>query len=275
MKKASVLLALLLAALLLAGCGLSPASPKLQVTFFSAGKADAILLSTEHGAVLIDAGEKGFGKEILSFCRSRGVYALDCMILTHFDKDHAGGAPRVLRGLPVSRVLQTCPPEDGAAWESFAASLEELGVEPVTVREELEFSLDGVVFTVNPPRQERYAESSDNNSSLIVTVTCGSCRLLFPGDAENLRLDEWLADHAAPFDFVKLPHHGAWHRAVGTLLEQTRPAYALICCSSGEPEDPKTMKKLEKLGVRVFLTREGPVVLDCDGRSLTLRYAND
>lgn len=274
MKKLSILLLMLLAAALLLSACASPApGPSLQVYFFSAGKADAFLLTTEHGAVLIDAGEKGFGKEILSYCREKGVYSLDYLILSHFDKDHIGGAPRVLQGLPVAHLLQPDGPGEGSAYDNYAAALSALSVEPVTLRRELSFTLDGVRFTVDPPEKNDYPDSPENNISLIVSVECGECRLLFTGDAENLRLEEWLNAAVESYDFVKLPHHGAWHRSVEKLLERTRPSYALITSSEAEPEDAKTLRKLRKLGVQVFLTREGPVLLECDGRSLSLRYA--
>ncbi len=274
MKKLLLLLVLLLAgSLLLSGCGGPEAKPQLQALFFSAGKADAILLTTEHGAVLIDAGNKGFGKEILAYCRDKGVYSLDYMILSHFDKDHIGGAPRVLQGLPVKQLLQPDGPGEGSAWENYADALKELRVEPVTVREDLSFTLDGVRFTVNPPGKSSYADSAANNVSLIVSVECGNCRLLFTGDAENLRLEEWMNAHRERCDFIKMPHHGAWHRALDALLVQTQPSYALITCSDAEPEEAKTLRKLERLGIQTFLTRRGPVLLDCDGSSLSLRYA--
>ncbi|MBR3474142.1 MAG: MBL fold metallo-hydrolase [Oscillospiraceae bacterium] len=277
---------LLAAALLLSACGgagkqsqtapeqESGQQPQLQVFFFSCGKADAMLLTTEHGAVLLDAGNKGFGKEILAYCRDKGIYSLDYLILSHFDKDHIGGAPRVLQGLPVRQLLQPDGPGEGSAWENYAAALQELGVEPVTVREDLSFTLDGVRFTVNPPKASNYADSAANNVSLIVSVECGDCRLLFTGDAENLRLEEWTAAHRERCDFIKMPHHGAWHRALEPLLTQAQPSYALITCSDAEPEEAKTLRKLEKLDVQVFLTRLGPVLLDCDGRSISLHYVD-
>ena len=277
MKKHAILILLLLAALLLSACGSAGEPPlrefRLQVYCFSFGKADAFLFTTEHGAVLLDTGSKGCGKEILAYCRDKGVYSLDYLILSHFDKDHVGGAPRVLQGLPVGRLLQPDGPGEGSAYDRYADALAELGVEALTLKEEISFTLDGVRFTVNPPGESAYAASPANNASLIVSVECGDCRLLFTGDAENLRLEEWTATHREHYDFIKMPHHGAWHRALEPLLAQAKPSFALITCSDAEPEQAKTLRNLEKLDVQVFLTRLGPVLLDCDGASLSLRYA--
>ena len=69
----------------------SAVSGKLKIYFFSAGKADAILLYGADFAVLIDTGLKGFGGEIVSYLKEQGIDTLDALILTHFDEDHVGG----------------------------------------------------------------------------------------------------------------------------------------------------------------------------------------
>ena len=272
MKRLLSALLCLLFALPLCGAAAPAETPALEGYFFQAGKADAILLTTESGAVLIDTGEKGFGKEIAAYCEAQGIEKLDYLILTHFDKDHIGGAARVLRELPVGTVLQSGYEKGSDESRNYRKALRRANLEPVTVREELRFTLDGVDFTVDPPRLERYADSPSNNSSLIVTVNCGACRLLFLGDAEAPRLLEWLEDEPAPCDFVKMPHHGAWNSALLPLLEQIRPAGAVVTASAEEPENPRTCTLLERYEVACFSTRVAPVLLRCDGTEVLLRY---
>lgn len=272
MKKTLVPL-LLCALLLLCGCaGKGGSDESLQVYFFDAGKADAILITTRSGAVLIDAGEKGFGKEIVSYLNSQGVQALDCLILTHFDKDHVGGAAKVLGEIPVRRVLQSGYTKGSSEYEKYAAALAAAGIEPETVREELCFTLDQVSFSVDPPAQEEYAEEPSNNSSLIVSVHAGDCGLLFTGDAEKARLKEWLDGHSEGYRFVKMPHHGAWSKTLSRLLSLTGAKYALITSSDAEPEDSRTVELLEERGVETYYTRLSPVILTWDGSRLSLRY---
>ena len=266
-KRLSILLCLL-AALLLCGAA-APAEPTLAVHVFDAGKADAILFTTAEGAVLIDTGEKGFGKEIVAYCREQGIERIDCLILTHFDKDHIGGAAKVINKLPVGQILQSNYPKESAEMRNYLTAVERAGLAPLTLREELSFTLGGVIFTVNPPALEHYDSSPSNNSSLIVTAECGARRLLFLGDAENARLAEFLASDPGTFDLVKLPHHGAWHRMLPQLFAQTQPSLAIITSSDEEPENPKTTALLQSLGVEYLLTREGALDLFCDGQALT------
>lgn len=263
---------LLAAALLLTGCAAAapspapaPAAGTLELHVFDAGAADAILLRTENSAVLIDAGEKGFGKTILAYLAEQGVDALDYLIVTHFDKDHVGGAAKVLNSIPVKAVLQSNQPKDSDEYENYVEALRGAGIEPVTLRETDTFSLDGVSYTVDPPRQSAYAQDSSNNSSLIVSVRYGDTGILLPGDAQTLRLAEFLDANTETYDVLKLPHHGRDEPLLEALLASVKPTYAIITSSEEEPESGAVLAALEKAGVRTLLTRNQSVTLYSDG----------
>ena len=268
---------LLAAALLLTGCAAAapapapaPAAGTLELHVFDAGAADAILLRTENSAVLIDAGEKGFGKTILAYLAEQGVDALDYLIVTHFDKDHVGGAAKVLNSIPVKAVLQSNQPKDSDEYENYVEALRGAGIEPVTLRETDTFSLDGVSYTVDPPRQSAYAQDSSNNSSLIVSVQNGGNRFLFTGDAQTARLAEFLETGSAACDVLKLPHHGQDEPLLDALLAAANPSWAVITSSDDAPESDAVVKTLEQDGIRVLRTRTGAVTLHSDGTAVTL-----
>ena len=243
---------------------------ELEVHFFDAGKADAILLTTQSGTVLIDAGEKGFGKTILSYLEEKGVERIDYFIITHFDQDHVGGAAKVINNINVGTVLQSNRPKDSEEYEKYVKALDGAGIEPVTVRETYAFAFDGVSYTVDPPRQSEYSADSSNNSSLIVTVRNGENRFLFMGDAQTERLAEFLDGNPAACDVLKIPHHGKNEPLLGELLEATQPSFAVITSSDEEPESTETVGTLERMGVRVLLTREGAVTLRSDGANIAV-----
>lgn len=254
----------------LSGCGAR--DTKLTVLVLQAGKADAILFFTKNGAVLLDTGARGFGDTILAELEARGVERLDCLILSHFDKDHIGGAAKLLRSLPVERVLQSDRPRDSEEYARYLEALESRGVEAETLQSDLSFSLDGVEFSLNAPEREHYDKDESNNSSLILTVRCGENRLLFPGDAGNERIREWLARGERDFALLKLPHHGIWQKTLPALLAQTAPQYAVVTCSDKEPESEKTAALLEASGAALFFTRCGAICIVCSERDLRVSY---
>lgn len=249
-------------------------SDTLHVYFFDAGKADAILLYTAESAVLIDTGETGFGTKIRSYMNSYGIDHLDALIITHFDKDHVGGAAEILGTYPVDTVYISDSPKDSDEYKAFTAALEKAGMSAVTVTDEesVLLNLDDVRYEIDGPDVRDYDADDSNNSSLITSVTYGTSSFLFTGDAEEERLEEYLADHDAQYDVLKVPHHGNWQKALKALVEITDPEIAVITCSKNEGGEEKTLNLLSKNGIRTFLTYEGPVLITSDGETLTAEY---
>lgn len=286
MRMARVLAAILL---LLTGCGaasgdsgtepaavaetVTTSGADLEIICFQAGKADAFLLMTPESAVLIDCGEKGFGRTILAELEARGIERLDLMIITHFDQDHVGGAARILNNFPVARILQSDYPKDSEEYEKYVKAVQNAGMEPETVRDNLSFALDGVSYTVNPPKRTKYNSDSSNNSSLIVSVENGANRLLFTGDAQDERIEEFLTLDWGTYDFLKVPYHGHWQESLMPLMGIVKPRYAVVTSSDDEPEDGETLELLEASGAETFLTRNGNVRVTSDGVTLRVEYA--
>lgn len=246
----------------------------MQIYCFSAGKADAFLLTTANSAVVIDTGEKSFGDEIVSHLKSKGIDRIDCLIITHFDKDHVGGAEEIINSVSVDTVLQSNCPKDSEAYDAYIGALENSDIEPVTVRTAYFFELDGVKYTVDPPAQKSYKNNPSNNSSLIVSAVYGSNSFLFTADAQNTRLKEFLSEHTESYDFLKVPYHGHYQKQLDTLFNTVRPEYAVITSSDEIPEDEQTINLLAEAGVKTFLTRTAAVIVNSDGKTISVKYAD-
>ena len=250
----------------------SETGTELEVYCFQAGAADAFLITTESSAVLIDCGESGFGKTILKELESRGIERLDCLIITHFDQDHVGGAAKVIKGVEIGAVLQSNHPKDSKEYEKYEEALIDAEIDPYTVLTAFDFTLDGVVYSVDPPRSSSYETDDSNNSSLIVTVRNGGDVLLFMGDAETERLAEYLEAAPEDCDFLKYPHHGREDDLMEEFLAAVTPEYAVITSNKKEPEEDAVLAALDAVGAETFLTRTAPVVIWSDGSSVTAAY---
>ena len=229
----------------------------------------------EGSAVLIDCGKKGFGQTILEELNARGITRIDYLIITHFDQDHVGGAAKVINSIPIGCVVQNDRPGNSEAYEKYLRALDKAKVEPFTVNDSLTFVLDDVSFTVDPPQKDSYKHDNSNNSSLIVTVSCGEKTLLFMGDVQTERLKEFISTKAIDCDLLKYPHHGGADMEMEELITATMPEYAVICCSREEPDTTSSMQILREYGVSTFMTREAPVQVTCDGSSLTVQYEQE
>lgn len=113
MKLLPILLALAVL-LSLAGCGRSDAgADSMTVLYLDAGKADCTILTDGAHTVLIDCAETDDGETIRSALRENHISQIDLLLVTHFDKDHIGGVPEVLRSFSVLRVIEPdCEPEN-------------------------------------------------------------------------------------------------------------------------------------------------------------------
>lgn len=277
----SVLAAVTAAVCMLSGCSISKsfdadntakiaANDDMIVFSFDAGKADAHLIYTKDNAILIDCGEKGFGKEIVAFMQKNGIKSLDYMIITHFDKDHVGGAAKVMKSVKVGSVLQSNSPKESEEYTEYLNQLKASGINPETVREDTDYTAGDIKFTVNAPAEETYEEDPSNNSSLITSIEYGENHFLFAADALGPRLDEFTNQNTIDYDYLKVPYHGRNVDNTKKFLESTNPEIAVIPTSDDEPESKKTMKKLEEYGCTVYITKDSPVAVRCDGKTLTV-----
>ena len=261
---------MLLAGLLSAGVSACAGSDELCIHVFELGKADAYLISAGDSAVLIDCGESGAGKLIVQYMKEQGIRDLDCLILTHFDKDHVGGAAKVLKSVPVKRVLQSNSPRDSKQMEKYLKALDQADFEAETVREAVTFSLGGAEFTVYPPQKEDYDKDPSNNSSLVTSVKFGENSFLFTGDSESARLAEVLGLDLGKYDLLQIPHHGEWDMLLVSLVRATDPYLAVITSSEEEPEDKRTLQLLEQEGVEALLSREGELDIVSNGTEISV-----
>lgn len=254
------------------GSNPQPTLSTLHAVTFSIGKADATLIYHEDFAVLIDAGEEEDAAEILLYMSRKGIRELDALILTHYDKDHVGGADGILRGIPVKAVYGTYPSKESEEYDQYLAALSELQITPSVLREETQLSFGNAIFRIYPPAAESYAEKESNNSSLVLHLTYGQTRFLFAADAEEARIAELLSmpREKLACDLMKVPYHGNDLANLDQLLALATPHYGIITCSDKNPEEQGKMDTLRQAGVSVFLTRNGNVEFSSNGVSVSV-----
>lgn len=236
---------------------------------FKIGKADSILLTAGEYHVLIDTGEDEDGEEILAYLHNHHIESIDYMILTHFDKDHIGGADTILNNIKVREVVTPNYTENSSQYEEYMAALKANHMSPTILTKDLSVVLDSSEFTILPPQENNYKKSNDY--SLIVSVQHGQNSFLFTGDAEKVRLTELMEQGNLRHTFLKVPHHGKYNGKSKEFFQMVEPQYAVITCSNKNPEDARVVEALESIGVEVFLTRNGDVSVSSDGNNIKIK----
>lgn len=257
MKRVMIILFVLL---LLSGCTVHPTESRvLDVYAFSVGKADALLVRTADAAIMIDTGENGDGDRLLAELKSLGVEKLDLLILTHFDKDHIGGADTIIGSLPIDRIFLPSYEKDSKQYGELLAALSgtEAEVSYLTKDVSLRFGEMDLDVWVSPVP---FDGKSDNEQSLITRIRYDGTTYLFMGDAEEAELKKLVSGTKnLTCDVLKLPHHGVYDESTPILMAVTMPSYVIICDSEKNPAEETTLETIGILGPVILQTKNGTV----------------
>ena len=244
------------------------AENELTVTFFDVDKADSILLRTDNSTVIIDCGEKGDGKEIVSTLGEQGVDTVDYLIITHYDKDHVGGAAKVIKDLDVKNVFAPAYVEESDEVAKYEKALAEKGIEPTLLTSDVSFELDGISYTINAPEKDYYGEDDDNDFSLVTKVVHGGNTLLFAGDAMEQRLEEIM--DIGTCTLLKLPYHGRELANLEEFLNAVQPKCVVVCTSNSEFDSDVQNLLLEKNIPTYSTCFNGKITASSDGAQITM-----
>ena len=251
MKRILILLLVLLAAVPAAR-----AEDPLRVTFYAIGKADAMLITCPDGArILIDTGMNKDGKALARTFRRQGIETIDLMIITHFDKDHVGGADKILEGFAVREVLSPGYAKESKQHTQFVEALEE---KPQTLavsmpsKDVREYDFGGVHLKVSASHEDHYGYNEENDFSLAARLTYGGTRFFFTGDAEAPRQLELLEEGDLACDVLKVPYHGRAVKCSADFLSACSPKICWIPEGVEQPASPALIGFLEELGAEIY-----------------------
>ena len=266
-------LASLLLLLLLGGC-MAAAADELRVDFYDMGKADSMLITTPQGKrILIDTGKNKGGKQLVQRFEEEGVDLIDLLLITHYDKDHVGGADKILESVRVDTVVMPVYEKESKQYTQFEealAGLKNVKVYRMRTGDETAFeSGDGLTMHVTAAHKKYYGSDEENDFSLAVRMTFGDTKLFFTGDAEAPRQKELLEEGDVACDVLKVPYHGKLTSMSEKFLAECAPKIAYITDDEEEPASEEVIAILEELGTQVFTSRrDGGVTVVSDGKTV-------
>ncbi|MBQ4031852.1 MAG: MBL fold metallo-hydrolase [Bacilli bacterium] len=241
----------------------------LKIYFFNAGKADACIISINGKYMMIDTGEKENSNEIIQYLKNNKIEKLDYLIITHFDKDHVGGAAKILESVQVDKVFDSTYPKESEEYNDYISALIVNKITAEHITDKRNVTLEGLDITVIGT-DSIFDNNESNNSSLVVGIKYKNNSFLFTGDMQNARIKEYLNDNKDAYDFIKIPYHGHYMKRLDDLLETVKPKYAVITSSDKEKEDDETINLLRNLGIKYYLTREGSITVRSNGNYIEI-----
>lgn len=201
-----------------------PAKPPpgaLWFTLLDVGQGLSAVARTAEGTLVFDTGPgfaSGFNTGsavLLPFLRHQGVERIDRLVISHADRDHAGGLEAVLAEMPVARVLSGEP-------DALALAR----AEPCQAGEGWNWS--GVSFTfLHPPPG---AALDGNAASCVLRIAVGEHSLLLTGDVgrrTELALLERMGAALASTILIA-GHHGSATSSAARFLDAVAPEWVLF-----------------------------------------------
>ncbi len=264
----SLLLVLML--FFLSSCYEQPKKNILTIDVLNIGKADCIIIRYEDDTIMIDTGEEENLHIISDFLKKEKINSLHSLILTHFDKDHIGGASYFIDNYTIGKIYQSDFSSHTEEFMKYQNSLEETGYTSIRLTESETFLLGPIQITIYPPERDSYERNEDNNASILVTVEYNNCRFLFCGDAMEERVEEYLSYECGNFDWVKLPYHGKYLDNYPVFLASTACQYAVMTCSKKNPPSPETLSRLTENNISYYVSKNGTIHTESDGKTITI-----
>ena len=222
---------------------------QVDVLQLDVGQGLALILRTRHHTLLYDAGPRSGAVDlgarvVLPSLKRLGVDALDMMLLSHADADHAGGAAAVARVLSIKRVV-------GGETEGLPALLD---TQPCISGEQ--WAWDGVSFEL-----WQWPDAVDGNpKSCVLHVQANGERLLLTGDIDRAAEQAFLASTlAVPTDWLQAPHHGSRSSSSWPFLQRLAPKSVLISRGRGNAfghPHPQVVERYQALGTQVYDSAE-------------------
>jgi beta-lactamase superfamily II metal-dependent hydrolase len=234
------------------------------------GKADCIIIDTGSKILMIDTGEEENFSTISAYMNQKQYSKIDTLILTHYDKDHIGGAEKIISTYDVENVIESKRKDSSLEYIAYHNAIINKGVNLTKLTQDYEFTYDNCEFKISIPRKDKYVSKNDNNSSLIISMKCQGKSLLFCGDAEEERIEEFIKENTQAYDLVKIPHHGNYLHNYWSFLDNIKPTYAVITCSNKNPSDERTLKALSENEISTYETKNGQISITITENNITI-----
>ena len=232
---------------------LEPYTHHTRLTVLDVGQGQAILIRTGGRNILIDCG--GDTDEAAADCAantllSQGTPHLDALIITHPDRDHAGGISCLLSRISTDLLLLP-----GSTQEEALADLPAECVENVLwVTENLTLSIGSSTITIFAPPMVK----DGNENSLCVLYEGNGCAILVTGDRSSFGEGILLKENSLPdVDVLIAGHHGSKYSTSEELLRTVKPETVIISVGRenyyGHPA-PELLQRLADFGCTVYRT---------------------
>ena len=251
------------------------AETALSLLAINVRKADALLLRSGDSAYLIDTGTEESFARLYSVLKREGIDRLTGVIITHTDKDHAGGIAQLVDSdIEIENVYASAYYNKKKESKHPAVkALKGTGRSVIFLASGDELPLDGGSLKVLGPLEKD--GEKENNNSLVLLAEGGGGSMLLAGDMEFPEEDSLLKAGLIPHaDVLKVGNHGEDDATSNALIAAIRPSLAVISTNTDDEPDtpsPRVLRLLASWDIPVLVTQdtENGVLITISGGRIT------
>lgn len=250
---------------------------ELQIHIIDVGQAESILIVQDGFTMLVDSGDNFTGDDVVKYIKNLGIDKIDIFLITHFHRDHAGGAHKIISSLDVKKIvchkfsdLSTMQERFWYIDMSISRSIRETFGSMSIFMESACENNKLKNFDVGDAKVYTLSQNNDavnvNNKSIVFKLVYGDFSMLFMADAESEVEKELLEEDAdLSADVLKIGHHGSKTSTTDEFLDKVNPKYAVVSCGNGNDYNHPygaVTKRFEDKNIPLYRTDElGDIVI--------------
>jgi competence protein ComEC len=229
------------------------------------GQGLAVVVQTMNHVLVYDAGPS-YGENfdagegiLVPYLRSQGLSHLDALIISHNDRDHAGGVKGLVGAMTIDYVWWGEPARTKAlaraqqSQSTYSKSCHEM---PGWEWDQVKFRF--LTWPISP-------DTKPNNHSCVLLIDYLGQTILLPGDIDQ-QVERHLVQQGnlpATLNLLLAAHHGSRTSSATVFVEHLRPAQVVFSAGyrnqHGHPH-PLVVERFAHAGSQTFSTAESGAI---------------
>ena len=191
-------------------------NPYANITFIDCGQGDSALIELPHGdgVMLVDAYNS------YNYLKTKGLYKIDYLVLTHSDSDHIGDYIEIINNFNVKNILY--PSFD----DRFSELLMDINVNKLGINDNYIINNDFNIKLIGPINKY----DDPNSNSIVFRMDINSTKILFTGDMTENEENDCINKYKNELDsdILKVAHHGSNTSSSIEFIDLVKPDVSII-----------------------------------------------
>jgi competence protein ComEC len=272
-------------------------SPKpLKIVHLDIGQGDsAVVISPARKVYVIDGGgnirkkttDRDTGYYIVRpYLKYNGISNIDCLIMTHSDRDHVGGLIELIDYFEIDNIVLPYAyknkEEEDILLKELIDRANRKNINIVYLNENNIIRDKYVSFETIYPLRDTTSFHNNNAYSLVLNLKYKAYNEIFTGDIEKQeeeKINNKYTDYLNS-DIIKVPHHGSNSSSTKEFIEYVMPRLAVISSGRnnrfGHPHK-EVLERYLDYDIPVFNTSiDGAITINTDGYNMGIStyYSN-